>query len=579
MGVQSIKLFLLFILLLIYNFDLLSNEHFRPINSSQIHILQQTDLGLRVVGARIAWVNYHALKRDFPSLSTASEKAINAWILEQFAYIAELQLRLNGIRNSPIPVNSSFTKQIYRPHSYDRAGLLEAHWQGKPIGLVDIKGLGHARSKDVEKQVSHYKENVLHPQVLDELRTRGHSNGIMSLGAVIAEMTRQVAIQMLFDIYNQKNHTSFETVESYFIIEMPFQLLLDSGRTRTAAIIGRQSHFGRIGGGVRLPPQTYFHGDLQYTELNASVDFGDVIVNDPRLEGRFWTKDQRGGYITDLVKTAPWIKAHEVAVEFSLQGNPEVIKRHLAYMTLPIRKKWERAIANSNGPYGMRQKYFEYLAHLRSSSSLKKKVQVVLDNLRRSRFHIFHKIVLLQNPEVHQQMFLNLRASVRRYAASVFTEFRISDPRLKQSLRSSLLDLDEEVRREAVMAIKRAFYSQDEIIELLPAFQHILQTSHGDYSHDHVYVLEILEERGVVIEQQQLFSLILLRAKEGTVPSGKVAAMKIIANNIHRFDSFVESWQRILNKARTDSSYIVSEQASAILNTGPCKTLAKETIK
>ena len=51
-------------------------------------------------------------------------------------------------------------------------------------------------------------EWILRNNAWRSYRTGDHSDGLMSLGEAIAEVTRQTAVQMLFDLYNSENATS-----------------------------------------------------------------------------------------------------------------------------------------------------------------------------------------------------------------------------------------------------------------------------------------------------------------------------------------------------------------------------------
>ena len=77
---------------------------------------------VKVDGAKVAWANYPALRRDFPSLREMSDAAIDGWILERFAFIATGQLELQGLRNSEIPLVAGETAEMHRLGAFRRAG-------------------------------------------------------------------------------------------------------------------------------------------------------------------------------------------------------------------------------------------------------------------------------------------------------------------------------------------------------------------------------------------------------------------------------------------------------------------------
>jgi hypothetical protein len=192
---------------------------------------------------------------------------------------------------------------------YGRAGILNANYQGKTIGAVDIKGFGNMDGM-AGHQITNYERSKNNSELLDALRTSGHSDGLMSHGEAIAEVTRQTAIQRLFDIHNSKKQTDFETVESYFIIKLPFEILKDGNKRDRAALYGRQAHFsrknveGRVPDGIYRDPQ----GGTQGTGFGGHNSVVQLIANREenghcRLKNQ--TKFQRSIYSTDELVRQP----------------------------------------------------------------------------------------------------------------------------------------------------------------------------------------------------------------------------------------------------------------------------------
>lgn len=95
----------------------------------------------------------------------------------------------------------------------------------KIIGLVDLKGTGIMSARLAENQETDFnamkglESSEMKDNLLKYLRTKDHSDGMGSLGEMIAEVTRQKAIQDSFELYNATHNTGFQTVENYFIID------------------------------------------------------------------------------------------------------------------------------------------------------------------------------------------------------------------------------------------------------------------------------------------------------------------------------------------------------------------------
>lgn len=318
-----------------------ANEIFRPRTVGEIPD-PKSETAFRVKGARVAYINEVALKRDFPELSQLHRSQLEAWVLENFAYISENQLSLSSIRASEIPVDLNDVKRAYRPERYNRAALVDAISPAqKPIGLVDIKGFGHGDRAAIQDQVKSFVEAQGDQAKIDEIRLRDHSDGMMSFGEAVAELTRQAAAQMLFDMHNRAHGTRLETVESYFIIELPFSILKDKGQAIRAALYGRQAHWGRDSG-LEVPKKIYVDpfGQNQRSWLNAAVDFGGVLISDPRVARNYSVPE--GGDPSNPQQSRAWAWGHEVARAFS-HGDIDAVYRHLREMTGPLLDEWKSA--------------------------------------------------------------------------------------------------------------------------------------------------------------------------------------------------------------------------------------------
>src|SRR6185437_9808331 len=103
------------------------------------------------------------------------------------------------------------------------------------------------------------------------------------------ESTRQKAVQTGFDLYNAAHGTSWQTVETYFIIKLPIQILKDGGKSDVAAIYGRQAHWRAHFSALDAPDGIYIddYGGRQMTQSHSAVDFGGVVISLPELQSTF----------------------------------------------------------------------------------------------------------------------------------------------------------------------------------------------------------------------------------------------------------------------------------------------------
>lgn len=369
-------------LFLIFSFSFCNltdaNQIIRPRNPKELisdsHYLEQSvDHALRLKGAEVAWANHAAIRRDFPSISHYSNSQIEQWLLDNFAYISQEQIKLDNIRNTPIPFDQNQQpKMIIRPHGWNRAAIIESFdAQEKTIGLVDVKGIGHGKrtSAKIEAQVREFKEVTIKndTDALNRLRIRDHSDGLMSFGEAVAEVTRQSAVQRIFEMEGLAV-LGLETVESYAIIALPFDILKKDGESIPAALYLRQAHTGRRQY-LYVPESIYIDhfGGRQQTDLSAAVDFGGVIIKDPRLKDNFGfieeTKDPYATAKEDAQKTKPWIWGHEVAKSWK-NGDKQAVYRHVGEMLKPIESVYQASseVTDYNNHSAKITEYFNRLA-------------------------------------------------------------------------------------------------------------------------------------------------------------------------------------------------------------------------
>lgn len=124
-------------------------------------------------------------------------------------------------------------------------------------------------------------------QAIQSFRNLDYRNGSMSLDRAVKEMLVQKMIQRVFNEYNRDHGTSFGTVDTYFVLKLPYSIW-SGNKERPAAIVGRQASW-------RLPGVSRNHitypdgiagaglGSTQTTLLGDLVDFELVSSLDPRI--------------------------------------------------------------------------------------------------------------------------------------------------------------------------------------------------------------------------------------------------------------------------------------------------------
>ena len=301
---------------------------------------------IRVEGVSVLWMNTEALRRDFPQLKKFSDPQIRAWLLANFGYVGSKQKILDGIRQTPIPINPNDQRPLVRPgfagHPWLRAGVMEARSpDGREMwGLVDLKGIGHG-AQSTDAMAGDRKPELLRSQFeaagseleRDQIRTKDHSDGLATAGEAIAEASRQIALQKLFEM----KHPGSETVESYAILRYPFNILKEGGHQEPAALYLRQAQFGRLAHMLFLP-ETYEdgRGGRQGTLSGTVVDMGGVMITDANLASQFI-----GGDSPNPQKSNAWRYAHETARAALAQPHlsQKIIDTHIFdEMLAPLRK-------------------------------------------------------------------------------------------------------------------------------------------------------------------------------------------------------------------------------------------------
>lgn len=247
-----------------------ANEIHRPKTPTELPIGTGKDRGYRVKTAKVAIFNRVALERDFPRLAGQSDAEIEAWILDNFAYINVHQLKLTGIRNTKIDFDHNDQKDFFIPPGVGRGAVVETRDHS---GMVDLKATGNSSwNKDSVSSVIKLAHSSA--EGLYKARERDHSSGLETYDVAGAEYLRQFEIQNDYDHRNQKGRVRHETVESYFLIDYGFNLIYPN-REIPAFMHARQAHFGRTANNRPLIDEIYNdRGEFQESYTEARIDFG-----------------------------------------------------------------------------------------------------------------------------------------------------------------------------------------------------------------------------------------------------------------------------------------------------------------
>lgn len=237
-----------------------------------------------IPGSKVVWADYQRLRRDFPGLRSYSEQQIQQWIVDNFSYMSIEQRELEGLRHTPLPkselIKSSFRQMPFifsdrkrNVHNQGRADIMPALGpQGEHWGYIDRKGVG-VTEEGVEKN-----RKILKEQGLEALRMRGGSNGVMLLGQAVVEVAMMNAAQNYLELINPTLEKPFETIEYYFILQLPGEALLSDGRTAPLSIVGRQAHVGRVWANNVLVPDRF--NTKQFDMFANTIDPETMKIHD-----------------------------------------------------------------------------------------------------------------------------------------------------------------------------------------------------------------------------------------------------------------------------------------------------------
>lgn len=297
-----------------------------------------------VPGCKIGWADYEALKRDFPFLSSLKDGEVDHWILQEFSYISETQFELGELRNTKIPTTEN-QKFGYRQTNFSsehqefqgRGDVMEVFdLQGKLAGLIDRKGIGISKKKLTENK--ELLERFTREGNPEKIETKNLSNGLAYLGEALIEAAAMKVTQRVFDWINEKKdfdlpfpplnplvRAPLQTIEGYFVLQLPFQLKAGKFGAYPAAMYARQAHVGRVWTGkiftakVNIKQSDFFF---------ALCDGGTVRIRIPELER-----------LVEKIKGGPNLLQYQVGldlVERIRSGEEEVLKKTIDEVLAPL---------------------------------------------------------------------------------------------------------------------------------------------------------------------------------------------------------------------------------------------------
>ena len=281
----------------------------------------RAEVALSVRTARVMYVDYDLVRRDFPSTLQMSHAEIDELMLRSCGAFSNAQSAPNRV-NTKIEFGDHQI-QVFRPRGYGRALVF-------PFldGLMDGKGAGAVAAEQ-----------------------KGHSNGLAS----VTETLRELLIEKLIKLVMQNEGYRAGTVESYGVIDYGFDIVNEDGTTDPAGLVLRQAHVRGTAAG-RLPVeqaqaierilrkygifsdhdslaydyQTIDRQNVQASATGSLFDFGsyrilpvDTVLNSSPVQP---DPDLR-------------VPAHHWAAEPAPQGAP-VIHDQLVYELNQLVKRW-----------------------------------------------------------------------------------------------------------------------------------------------------------------------------------------------------------------------------------------------
>lgn len=174
----------------------------------------QTETVLPVKTAQVVLADYDLIRRDFKEIAASTNEQIDHWLIKNAAYISQEQAAQH-IVNTPIATGED-TRSAYRPREYRRAHVFVADTGG----LIDAKGTGAVDPSG-----------------------GSHDNGLATLGDMIREFSYEKLINAIF-----QRDGRYETVGSYGVLDLGFDIKHPGGGTSRAGVVLRQAHTRYHGG-------------------------------------------------------------------------------------------------------------------------------------------------------------------------------------------------------------------------------------------------------------------------------------------------------------------------------------------
>lgn len=160
----------------------------------------------------------------------------------------------------------------------------------------------------IEKDASSREHWV--QRYIEHLRGLDYTNGVAAADRLVKEVVVERAAHTLFQEYNAKNKANAQTVRSYFVLAMPYDILLPNGETKRAGIIGRQAHWRDLHYHDKqntLPREiigSVLQDADQFDLFGRMVDFELPEIKDPRVNDVLGWNDIRGQKIEQMTADA-----------------------------------------------------------------------------------------------------------------------------------------------------------------------------------------------------------------------------------------------------------------------------------
>jgi hypothetical protein len=334
---------------------------FDPIRDPNLLASPQKEKVVRVAGAKVVLADYELLKRDFPSLQGKGQDEIDRWLVDNAGVLSKPQASQSRV-NTAVSLEGGEVL-AHRPQDYGRSVVVQV-----TEGLIDIKGAGSLKP---------YQGS--------------HGNGLASLGEAIREFTYEKMVNKVF----QHAGVATETVGTYAVLDLGFDVKHSEGTSSPAGNILRQAHdrargisstfsesksveiertlrrYGITSAGAYLNSEDFAMINIQGTKSGAVLDFGGFLVLEQfdkpathffgsrvllhpkkgefpqphanlRVPFEIWGHTRSG--IADPNRDNPWIYAHELAVSLR-QGRATRAdaENHLRTMLEPVERQLNAA--------------------------------------------------------------------------------------------------------------------------------------------------------------------------------------------------------------------------------------------